>query len=144
MLHSSRFVIAGLLVVITSAIVSFAVSASMPGALMPAGTTRYAAVYATNEVVIHGDAGWMDVPGMIKYITIPGGQTADVIVIFCGLSGNSNGPGLFHAGIDPGCRRFARRIQYVQPDRRYRHEHLRHIHQVKRHVRQPGRENAVG
>ena len=42
MLHKFRFVIVSALVVLTSAGVSYAVSASMPNALLPAGTTRYA------------------------------------------------------------------------------------------------------
>ena len=84
MLHRSRSLIAAVLVVITSAIVSYAVSASMPDALLAAGSTRYAAASSnTPETIVAAD-GWEDLPGMTKYITIPSGKTADVMVTFCG------------------------------------------------------------
>ena len=59
------------------------VSAAVPDALLPAGTTRYAAATASTPIYIVAADGWKDVTGMTKYITIPGGQTADVFVIFC-------------------------------------------------------------
>ena len=94
MLHKFRFVIAGILVILVNQLVTFAVSAPMPNALLAAGTTRYATVSATNATSIYGDDGWQDVPGMIKYITIPAGKTADVIVIFCGSVTTISGTGL--------------------------------------------------
>ena len=84
MLHRSRFLIAALLVVMTSAMVSYAVSASMPNALLAAGSTRYAIASSVNQASLHVFDGWEDMPGMTKYITIPAGKTADVMVIFCG------------------------------------------------------------
>ena len=88
MLHRFRFVIMGVVIVLASAAASYAaVSAAMPNALLPAGTTRYATVYASDFRTINTADGWVDMPGMIKYITIPTGQTADVIVIFCGTGG---------------------------------------------------------
>ena len=87
MLHRLRFVIAGILIILVNQAVTFAVSASMPDALLPSGTTRYATVFATDYVPISYLEGWVDMPGMVKYITIPSGHTADVIVIFCGTGG---------------------------------------------------------
>ena len=85
MLHKLRFVIIGALMVIASAGASYAaVSAAMPSALLAAGTTRYATAYATGNSGINALNGWVDMAGMTKYISIPGGKTADVIVIFCG------------------------------------------------------------
>ena len=88
MLHRFRFVIAGILMVLTSAAVSYAVSASMPTALLPAGTTRYATAYRVGTIAEYIPADedtWTDVLGMTKYITIPKGQTADVMVQFCAM-----------------------------------------------------------
>ena len=85
MLHRFRFVIVGILIILVNQAVTFAVSASMPNALLPDGSTRYAAVYATSTEFSLSPS-WQDMPDMTKYITIPTGQTADVMVIFCGSS----------------------------------------------------------
>ena len=84
MSHRLKFLFTGLLVVMTSAIVSYAVSASAPSAFLTAGTTRYAAVSASTTETVDDADGWVDVPGMTKYISIPSGKTADVMIIFCG------------------------------------------------------------
>jgi hypothetical protein len=84
MLHRFRFVIAGVLIILVNQAVTFAVSASMPSALLSAGTTRYAAAQASAIADVSSSPSFADIPGMTKYITIPGGQTADVMVIFCG------------------------------------------------------------
>ena len=55
-------------------------------ALLPAGTTRYATATYTGPDAITVPDGWVDLPGMTKYITIPGGHVADVMVTFCGLT----------------------------------------------------------
>ena len=91
MLHKFRFVIVSALVVLTSAGVSYAVSASVPNALLPAGTTRYAAAFADHADAITPADSWVDLPGMTKYITIPTGKTADVMVSFCGTEATSTG-----------------------------------------------------
>lgn len=84
MLHRLRFLILGTLMLLTSAAVSYAVaSAAVPGALLTAGTTRYAAAFATGTDYSLSPS-WQDMPSMTKYVTIPTGQTADVMVIFCG------------------------------------------------------------
>ena len=83
MLHKFRFVIAGILIILVNQVVTFAVSANMPNSLLAAGTTRYAAAYATSTEYSLSPS-WQDMPAMTKYITIPTGQTADVMVIFCG------------------------------------------------------------
>ena len=41
MLHRFRFAIAGIVLILVNQVVTFAVSAHMPNALFPAGTTRY-------------------------------------------------------------------------------------------------------
>jgi hypothetical protein len=85
MLRRFKFVIVGALTVLASAAASYAaVSAAMPEALLPSGTARFATASASSSESIEFLDGWVDVPGMTKYITIPGGQTADVMVIFCG------------------------------------------------------------
>ena len=89
MFHKFRFVIAGVLFLVASVVLNQAVSAYMPNALLPAGTTRYAAASAVSSFTIHDYDAWTDVPGMIKYITIPTGKTADVIVLFCGMQGQN-------------------------------------------------------
>jgi hypothetical protein len=61
----------------------YAVRAAMPDALLASGTSRYAAAYATSPQVT-SLAAYSDMPGMTKYVSIPSGKTADVIVIFCG------------------------------------------------------------
>lgn len=93
MLHKLRFVIVSALVILSSAGVSYAVSASRPNALLPAGTTRYATVFDGGFASISYNDGWVDMPGMVKYISIPTGQTADVIVIFCGTVGVNTASG---------------------------------------------------
>ena len=90
MLHKFRFVIAGIVFILVNQVVTFAVSASMANALLPAGTTRYAAATASDSLYIAVADGWKDITGMTKYITIPGGQKADVFVIFCGGVASSN------------------------------------------------------
>ena len=87
MLQKLKIPIIIVVTAILTQLAGYAVHAAMPDALLPAGTTRYAVIYATSGVIIHDSDGWVDMPGMIKYITIPSGQTADVIVIFCGLQG---------------------------------------------------------
>jgi hypothetical protein len=83
MLHKFRFVIAGVLIILVNQVVTFAVSASMPSALLPAGTTRYAAAHNNTAYGIDETGDWQDLVGMTKYITIPAGKTADVFVSFC-------------------------------------------------------------
>ena len=65
----------------------------MPSAFLAAGTTRYATAASTGSQQLWDGAGWQNLTGMTKYITVPGGQTADVMVIFCteanATSGNS-------------------------------------------------------
>ena len=74
MLHRFRFVIAGILIILINQAVTFAVSASMPTALLPAGSTRYATAASTSTENVNNLVGWADVPGMTKYITIPSRQ----------------------------------------------------------------------
>ena len=85
MLHRFRFVISGTLVVLTSAMVSYAVSASIPNTLLPAGTTRYAFVTASGQVLTPSSS-FVNLPGLSTSITIPAGQTGDVMIFFCGAS----------------------------------------------------------
>lgn len=85
MLHKLRFVLAGILIIVVNQAVTFAVSARMQDALLPAGTTRYASAYSGSGDNTSGMDGWNAIDGMTKYITIPSGKTADVMVIFCGV-----------------------------------------------------------
>lgn len=83
MRHRFRFVIAGAIIILVNQVVSFAVSASAPPALLPEGSTHYAASSLSTFAATYVD-GWTDMPGMTKYFTIPGGATADVLVQWCG------------------------------------------------------------
>lgn len=86
MLQKLKIPIIILVTAILTQLAGYAVHAAMPDALLPDGSTRYAAAVSTSvENVLLSD-GWIDLPGMTKFITIPTGKTADVIVIFCGSS----------------------------------------------------------
>jgi hypothetical protein len=85
MFHKFKLAIIGALMVLASAAASYAaVSAAMSDALLPAGSTRFAAAHATGDTSVEATQGWVDLQGMTKYITIPTGKTADVMVHFCG------------------------------------------------------------
>jgi len=85
MLNRHRLVIAGLVVVLTSALVSYAVSAAVPSALRPSGTTRYAMVQSTSQTTDDdSDSGFEAMQGMATSINVPAGMKGDVIVVFCG------------------------------------------------------------
>jgi len=85
MLHRLRFVIAGLIIILVNQAVTFAVSAAMPAALLPAGSTRYAVV-STATTASTNSGTFVGVPGMSTKINIPSGKVADVIVVFCGVA----------------------------------------------------------
>lgn len=61
--------------------VGLVVQAAMPQAFLPAGTTRYAVAQSTSNELTWSE-GWLPILG--QTITLPGGKTADVMVIFCG------------------------------------------------------------
>ena len=86
MLYRFRFVIGGALVVILSALASYlVVSAAMPDALLPAGSTRYGAVgVAATSATGTNSASFTNLPGLSTTITIPAGKKGDVMVFFCG------------------------------------------------------------
>jgi hypothetical protein len=79
-----QLILAAVLVVATSGLVSYAVSASVPSTLLTAGTPRYAVVYATNAIVTT-DTLWHGT-GLGTTINIPAGKTGDVIVSICAES----------------------------------------------------------
>ena len=89
MLHKYRFLIAGIVIVLVNQAVTFAVSAYVPGALLTAGTTRYATQSSTATTSVSNGAGFVDLPGMLKYITIPSGEKGDVMVVFCSDFGST-------------------------------------------------------
>ena len=84
MLQKLKIPIIIVVTAILTQLAGYAVHAAMPDALLPAGTTRYATASASSVEQTTYAAGWLDLPGMTKYITIPTGKTADVIVVFCG------------------------------------------------------------
>jgi hypothetical protein len=92
MWHKYRFVIAGLVIILVNQLVSFAVSASRPEAFLPSGTTRYAAAYLSTNYGLSYTGNWLDLPGMTKYISIPEGQTADLMIHFCILMTPNTAP----------------------------------------------------
>jgi len=85
MLHQLRFVIAGLVIILVNQAVTFAVSAAVPTALRPAGSTRYALVQNETQRDIGLPFTW-ESTGLSTSVTIPAGKTADVMVFFCGVA----------------------------------------------------------
>jgi len=83
MVRKSHLVLAAILVVVASAVVSYAVSASVPSAALPAGSTRYYVDQGTSPVTT-SDTVWHTAGGLSTSINIPGGQTGDVMILFCG------------------------------------------------------------
>jgi hypothetical protein len=75
-----------IIIVITALVTQLAdrvVEAAAPSAFLPAGTIRLATAASSAVENIYNYEGWQDLPGMTKYVTIPGGQVADVVVTFC-------------------------------------------------------------
>ena len=72
----------------------YAVQAAMPPAFLPAGTTRYAVLYNFTPQTLYGSSVYQDIPGTTKYITIPGGQTADLLISVCAQVAVSTGDGV--------------------------------------------------
>lgn len=93
MLRKSQLILAVALVILTSGVVSFAVSAAVvPQSFLAAGTTRYAVAQSTaNQLFLHAE-GWKAITGMSTSISVPTGKVADVFVIFCAEaeSGDTN------------------------------------------------------
>ena len=86
MLQKLKIPIIIVVTAILTQLAGYAVHAAMPDALLAAGTTRYAAISYPGVDIVADYEGWVDMTGMIKYIAIPTGHTADVLVIFCGNS----------------------------------------------------------
>lgn len=87
-----------IIIVVTALLTQFAgyaVRAAMPEAFLTEGTSRYAVAYVTGSELLFHDDGWQNIPGMIKYISIPAGKTADVMVIFCGEAYSDSANALF-------------------------------------------------
>ena len=85
MLQKARFLVGAVLVVLTSAAVSYAVSAAVPDSLRPAGSTRYAVAQSTAATSDNsGDAGFENMADMATSISIPAGKKGDVMVVYCG------------------------------------------------------------
>ena len=84
MLHRLRFVIGGLVIILINQAVTFAVSASMPATLRPAGSVRFA-MASTDVGAYPGTAGTWEPTGLATSITVPAGKTADVTVLFCAV-----------------------------------------------------------
>lgn len=84
MLHRSKLIVGGVLVVLTSAVVSYAVSAAVPQALLPAGSSRYAFAGAnTGTPTSTTSTTFVDLSGLTTTVKIPSGKKGDVFVLFC-------------------------------------------------------------
>ncbi len=85
MLSRFKLFIAGVMVVVTSGVVSYAVSAAVPQSLLAAGSTRYAvaSVPSVNYITTTSNS-FNDVAGLSTSITIPNGKHGDALVFFCG------------------------------------------------------------
>ena len=91
MLRKFRIPIIVLVTVLLNQAAGYVVHAAMPQALLAQGNTRYAIAQSTSVSGIFPELGWMDFSGMTKWITIPTGQTGDVMMVFCGESNASSG-----------------------------------------------------
>ena len=79
-----------IIIVVTAVLtqaVGMVVQAAVPSAFLAAGTTRYAVAQATDNILTWSP-DW--IPALSKTITIPGGKTADIMVIFCGNGWTDN------------------------------------------------------
>ncbi len=83
MIKKSHLILAGILVVLSSAIVSYAVSAAVPETVLAAGSTRYA-VASTTSSTSTSSSTMVDLPSLSTHISIPSGKHGDVIIWFCG------------------------------------------------------------
>ncbi len=90
-LKKSQLILAGLLVVMASAGVSYAVSASVPSTLLAPGTTRYAFIQKANQLDLTTPQlyHWISA-GVTTSVTIPAGKHADVITLFCSVAGTDS------------------------------------------------------
>jgi len=83
MLSKAQVAVAGFVILLLSALVSYAVSAAAPTTLLPAGSSRFAV--ATNDVQATrgGDtSSWLPT-GLSQSIQIPAGKKGDVMMWFC-------------------------------------------------------------
>jgi hypothetical protein len=81
-----RFVIGGLLVVIASGVVSYAVSASVASAALPAGATRYAVAGAmTGSPDSTTSTTFVALSGLSTTVKIPSGKRGDVMGLVCAI-----------------------------------------------------------
>jgi hypothetical protein len=102
MLRKFKLVVAGLLVVLVSGVVSYAVSAAVPETLLAAGASRYAVTSVSADApVVTTSRSFVDVPGLSTSITIPAGKTGDVIVLFCGEAHSAAGTVVVRALVGP-------------------------------------------
>jgi len=83
MVSRSKLIVAGILFLVASVILNQAVSAAVPNALLPTGTTRYAFVRSSSAVSTTSTS-FVNLPGLSTSITIPAGKVGDVMVYFCG------------------------------------------------------------
>jgi hypothetical protein len=83
MIRKSQLILAGILIVLASGAMSYAVSAAVPAAALPAGSTLYAVANASNSVTTNLTT-WSNLPNMSASVVIPTGHTADVVVLVCG------------------------------------------------------------
>ena len=143
MLHKFRFVIMGGLMVFASAAASYAaVSAAMPSALLPAGSTRYATAQSQTLAFVDPDQGFLDVPGMTKFITIPSGQQGDVMIIYCAEVASSTAPSYYLRAIVGGVLASPGDVQIQLQNSG--EQHVRHLLPSKRECRQPGHQDPMG
>ena len=96
MFQKHKFIFMGILIVmasvlgslVTSLVWTNTVSASVPEALLAAGSTRYAFTQKSDQLNITAPqiATWVDA-GMTTSVAIPSGKHADVVVLFCSQAG---------------------------------------------------------
>ena len=92
MLRRFKIPVIVLATVLLNQAAGYAVHASMPDALRPAGTTRYAVAQSTDNVTLTSGDPWSDLPGVATSISIPSGKRGDVMIVFCAeAEGNDAG-----------------------------------------------------
>jgi hypothetical protein len=107
-----KYVMAGVLIVVANQAVNYAVSAAVPSAVLPPGSTTYAVAKAADHISTFNTV-YSNVKDMSVSITIPAGKHGDVMILFCGQAsssatltvralvagkGASPGPVIFHEG----------------------------------------------
>ncbi len=94
MLRRFKLPIVVIAIVILNQAAGYAVQAAVPSVVFPSGTTRYAVVSATDNILVT-DTLWHAVSGLSTTLNIPAGKTGDAIILFCAEAYSPSDSALF-------------------------------------------------